>query len=231
MSISLKRLIDLHTKAMDDEEVNIVNNKYSFQAYYEIKDKTIFISFRGTDTLEDMKWNLIFKTSVIPYGNKNTKIKVHGLWLEQYQSIRSIIHDLIKMHTIEKAVLTGHSLGGALSIICAVDIQYNFFNDIEVYGFGTPRVGNRDFNLSYLKRVPKTYLFRHKNDFITSIPYNFMGYHQMPYIQLKPKTKLWELIVFRAIRNHDFDIFYANENNYNSEDFRWSSKEKVINTQ
>lgn len=46
-------------------------------------------------------------------------------------------------------MITGHSLGGALAILCAVDFQQSFGNVDLVYTFGQPRVGNDKFAAYY----------------------------------------------------------------------------------
>jgi predicted lipase len=39
-------------------------------------------------------------------------------------------------------IVNGHSLGGALAILAAVDIKLHFGRVNSVYTFGQPRVGN-----------------------------------------------------------------------------------------
>ena len=40
---------------------------------------------------------------------------------------------------------TGHSLGGALATLAAVDIKKKLGGDVEFINFGSPRVGNKEF--------------------------------------------------------------------------------------
>ena len=40
--------------------------------------------------------------------------------------------------------MTGHSLGGALAVLCALDLQ-DIYGNINLYTFGCPRVGNAAF--------------------------------------------------------------------------------------
>ena len=71
-----------------------------------------------------------------------------------------------------KVYLTGHSLGGALAILCAYDIatrtpcaEYDI--DTSCYTFGAPRVGNHAFARLYNNKVPDTWTMINSDDVIT----------------------------------------------------------------
>lgn len=85
--------------------------------------------------------------------------------------------------------VTGHSLGGALASLCALDIAYNFskqFTDIYMYSLASPRVAvglsdtlqlpiptlsNLDgFLASYQTFVPNSYRIVHAADIIPIVP-------------------------------------------------------------
>lgn len=58
-------------------------------------------------------------------------------------------------------ICVGHSLGGALATICALEIAHRFKTAIslQTYTFGCPRVGDRRFANEYDRRVPFTFRF------------------------------------------------------------------------
>lgn len=142
------------------------------------KDK-LFIVFRGTDSKINRINNFCFAKKTIPYGNTHSNIRVHCGFLKSYSSVRKKIHKIINPG-ICKIILTGHSLGAALAVLCAVDLQYNFpQNDIEVYAFGCPRVGNAAFARSYNKRVFKTLRFNNGNDIVTKLPPVIFGFRHI----------------------------------------------------
>lgn len=177
-------MLELSAKAYNDR-LPLCNTSY----YEIIEDKatdtecfirkngnTVLIIFRGTDSVKNWKNNFLFCKKTIPYGNKNTKIRVHSGFLNSYQSVREQIRNKIPQG-ICKILITGHSLGAALGLLCAVDMQYNFKNaDIEVFAFGCPAVGNKAFVRSYNKRVFKTLRVTNGNDIVTKLPPKIFGY-------------------------------------------------------
>ena len=38
--------------------------------------------------------------------------------------------------------ITGHSLGGAVAVLSALDVRESFSNTMAVYSYGQPRLGN-----------------------------------------------------------------------------------------
>lgn len=55
--------------------------------------------------------------------------------------------------------VAGHSMGAAMAHICALDMKFTLgFETINVYTFGSPRVGNDKFKLYYNKIVNVSYL-------------------------------------------------------------------------
>ena len=141
--------------------------------------KDILIIFRGTDSKINWTNNFIFCKKEIPYSNKDTKIRVHSGFLKGYKAVRAILHAKIPLDSC-RIRITGHSLGAALATLCAVDLQYNFKNaDIEVFLFGSPRVGNTAFAKSYNKRVFKTLRVTNGNDIVTKLPPKLFGYRHI----------------------------------------------------
>lgn len=139
------------------------------------------IAFRGSDSEKDWHSNLTFWKRCVPYDNTASKIRVHTGFLERYKTpaCREQLQRLITPE-INRIQITGHSYGAALSVLCAVDLQYNFPDrDIEVVLFGCPRVGNRAFQRSYNARVTKTLRVENGNDIVTKVPPALFGFHHV----------------------------------------------------
>jgi triacylglycerol lipase len=146
---------------------------------------TAWIVFRATDSVKNIVIDFLFPQLVIPYGNYDSKIMVHGGFLLSYIGYaRGYIQSWLKDHgNIKRVVLIGHSLGAALATLCAVDIQYNFPGmNIQCITFGSPRVGNKSFADSYNKRVPHTFRYVYKNDFIIHMPPKCIGFEHIGYM-------------------------------------------------
>eukprot|EP00189_Rhodosorus_marinus_P007918 CAMPEP_0184754556 /NCGR_PEP_ID=MMETSP0315-20130426/44684_1 /TAXON_ID=101924 /ORGANISM="Rhodosorus marinus, Strain UTEX LB 2760" /LENGTH=753 /DNA_ID=CAMNT_0027233981 /DNA_START=119 /DNA_END=2380 /DNA_ORIENTATION=+ len=67
---------------------------------------------------------------------------------------------------------TGHSLGGALATLCAIDCSRTISPDdgCYVFTYGSPRVGNKQFKEEYDKEVPCTWRLVHAEDPVTKLP-------------------------------------------------------------
>lgn len=66
---------------------------------------------------------------------------------DAYNSVRDqVVSAVNKLKPrFNKIYLTGLSLGCALSTLCAADLHFLGYKDIEMVGFGCPRVGNQAF--------------------------------------------------------------------------------------
>jgi triacylglycerol lipase len=114
-----------------------------------------------------------------PYsGVSSSGAEMHQGFSNAYFSVRKDIHDYLKQHPVSQVTVTGHSLGGALAILCGVDIQYNFASQLqklEVYTYGAPKVGNKGFRDSYNRRVPESFCFVHGMDIVAALPRWWQG--------------------------------------------------------
>lgn len=165
-----------------DEKVYKYNSqKTGVQYSVRIQGDTVKIIFRGTDSFMDVMTDLKFWRKTIPYGNYQSKIKVHHGFINAYkcEDIRNEIHTFITKD-IEKIKITGHSYGAALACLCATDLQYNFpEKDYEVALFGCPRLGNSAFRKSYNKRLFKTVRVENGNDIVSKVPFAWMGFRHI----------------------------------------------------
>ncbi len=114
-----------------------------------------------------------------PYADASSAgALMHRGFVTAYFAVRAQLHDYLKSSTVSRVVVTGHSLGGALATLCAVDLQYNFADKvtIEAYTYGAPSVGNDGFRTSYNRRVPNSYRVVHGMDLVPALPRWWQGY-------------------------------------------------------
>lgn len=163
----------------------------------------VIVVFRGSESSVDWKTNLdtpqsqasfdknVIEAAIVnegkleqiyPYqGESRSNAKMHCGFTRAYFSVRNDIHTYIANRDVTKITTTGHSLGGALASLCAVDLQYNFTDKvqaIEVYTYGSPRVGNEGFRASFNRRVPNSYRFVHGVDIVPALPRWWQGQYR-----------------------------------------------------
>ncbi len=177
------------------------------QCFLRRDEDLLRVTFRGSDSKTDWRHNFQFMKKCIPYGNQDSAIRVHTGFLNAYKSpqVRRRIQDMVSS-SVRKILVTGHSLGAALAILCAVDLQYNYPDrDIECIVFGCPRVGNAAFRDSYNKRVFKTIRVQNGNDIVTKVPLWIMGYRHVGAPISVGALRLPGLVTFRS---HDPRRYY-----------------------
>jgi predicted lipase len=77
-----------------------------------------------------------------------------------------------------KFIFTGHSMGGGLATLAAMDLVDLFpSEDLSLIVFGTPRVGNRQFAEALSSQVPRIRRVIEANDVVPHIPGRCMGYY------------------------------------------------------
>lgn len=184
-----------------------------------------YIVFRGSSADRDWLTNLDFaKWSAVTdaitdekqlnypkvYGESSTGVKLHKGFITAYLAVRLDIQSKVKASSITHWVVTGHSLGGALAKLCAVDLQYNLGSDVsmEVYTFGAPRIGNKAFAESYNQRVPKTCRFVHGNDVVCGLPRRWQGYRHVN-TRIRFRVPFSWRIISGSLQDHRIDRYIA----------------------
>jgi predicted lipase len=111
------------------------------------QDHTLVVSFRGTLSPEDWLHDFDFLPAAYePVANFGT---VHQGFQEVYKVVRDSVFNLVRKadQGFTRLILTGHSLGAALSELAAPDLLHNagITTTPEVQNFAGPRAGHRDF--------------------------------------------------------------------------------------
>jgi predicted lipase len=192
----------------------------------------LIIAFRGTQQSKDWLTDFNAFHTVFPYGNKDTKIQVHRGFMNAYLKVRPKIHKYVSMLNKSlkfEAIIAGHSLGGALATLCAVDLQYNFNFPILCLISGNPMVGNKYFVKSFNKRVPKTIRTYMRRDIVPNLPPSWFqqrkyhGYSQHGTSNpIGPRSPFFGIIMFfkKRFKNKDSildDLFNHDINLYREE--------------
>jgi triacylglycerol lipase len=119
-------------------------------------DDIAYIAFRGTMKPQEWMQNFTYQQTSFPKSNKikqqhalflnNSKNSpnIHSGFLEVYNNFRNNLINKIKELKPTQVLIAGHSLGGAISTICGLDLKILGYNTI-VYNFASPRVGDDKF--------------------------------------------------------------------------------------
>eukprot|EP00257_Ricinus_communis_P016048 XP_015574093.1 uncharacterized protein LOC8265687 isoform X2 [Ricinus communis] len=159
--------------------------------------KRLVVAFRGT---EQSKWKdlrtdlMLAPAGLNPErlgGDFKQEVQVHSGFLSAYDSVRIRIISTIKLaigYTDDGAeppvkwhvYVTGHSLGGALATLLALELSSSQLSkrgaiSVTMYNFGSPRVGNRRFAELYNQKVKDTWRVVNHRDIIPTVP-RLMGY-------------------------------------------------------
>ena len=137
-------------------------------------DNTYVVAFRGSEEtgLADWITDVKFTPASFPYvKGVGPEVKVHQGFIEAYQSVRDVVMEGVKGTPHQRVICTGHSLGGALATLCALDIQSNVSaKTVYCYTYGSPKVGNAQFAAAYNKQVSHTFRFVNASDMVPSLP-------------------------------------------------------------
>ena len=156
------------------------------------KNERLIISFRGTKSLTDLITDIRFlkdkcvdlcyspyylkhfhNGTDIPYVHQGFYEMFNLMKLELYHIVRKYLH---KERANYNILITGHSLGGSLSMIAAASIYAQFHTmitkgnlKIDNITFGSPKVGNYEFSRIYNMWIGKN--CRHYYHNCDPIPY------------------------------------------------------------
>lgn len=162
-----------------------------------INGDVAYIAFRGSIKTEEWIKDFTYSQETFPKYKKMNQNKamflsnsdnnppmVHSGFLKIYNNFREKLLNKLKNLKPKQILVTGHSLGAAVSTICGLDLKILGYNSI-VYNFASPRVG--DDKLCTLVKTSNLPLYRIVNTCDTvptlppSIAPNFQNAEQ-PYI-------------------------------------------------
>jgi len=225
---------DIDFKAQRLKLIKWIDDKKSdTQGFVAIKDKSIYIVWRGSSSKKDFQNDAsIDKVPFIQEGEK-VHIGFKSSWDavkdETYKSFEKALSTLGGEGEVDNIVVCGHSLGAAVSTLCAYEI-YSIYksNKIICCTIGSPRVGNKVFKQNFDKSSIESLRIVHNNDVVTHSPY--IGYYhvnQMLRIDSEGNIKKfmidWErawnyfkfMITGKNIKDHMTDGYISSLNKWN----------------
>ncbi len=144
-------------------------------------DGDIIVAFKGSSTPRDFLQDTKFMMRRPDWSLDAFPALIHGGFLEDFDAIAGAVIGQVKnclaAHPQARLYVTGHSLGGALAILGALEFHRQKLTVAGVYTFGQPRVGNAVFRTIYdtaLREV--THRIVNQNDIVPRTPGWLLGY-------------------------------------------------------
>lgn len=165
------------------------------QQYFGIVGRlgdAVVVAFRGTDTWNDIaidavgggviiddKPRISFPFSTWTVGS--TTVWAHSGFLTAYQGLQTSVRATVKTlfdgdGSLAKLYVTGHSLGGALATLCAIDLANALAGDPHVprprlWTYASPCVGDQALATLADSQTLESYrLNQYSNDWVTWVP-------------------------------------------------------------
>ena len=151
----------------------------AFSIFYKAPTNQVIVSFRGTNSnLQLMAEFLGGIGAVYDLQPGFPEFRVLSYFYNKYKN--TIRSTLFKDLNIVKAkyptasyVITGHSLGGALATLASFDLSKSGMipkSKMQLYNFGSPRVGNYEFVTALMKEGFPIYRIVNSRDPVPHVP-------------------------------------------------------------
>ena len=151
----------------------------AFSIFYKPSQNRIVVSFRGTSSpvqLMQEFMNPLGITYALQSGFPNVRITTY--FYNRYKNtIRTKLFQDIKSvkakYPTASYIITGHSLGAALATLAAFDLSRSGMihaSKMQVYNYGSPRVGNFEFVAAFAKERIPIYRIVNSRDPVAHVP-------------------------------------------------------------
>lgn len=152
------------------------NQTELFIGYILTSKTNNIIAFRGTQTQAEWVQNL--RAAQREYRARSTG-KSYGFVHRGFMDIvrqkigDSLLDTVRQLDPTIPCYITGHSLGSAIATLAALEIALNIpqiREQIQLYTYAAPRVGNYDFAEVHNSLIPNSYRIVNQGDFVPLIP-------------------------------------------------------------
>lgn len=148
----------------------------AFWSEGEHKKNYCCLVFSGTYSSSQWNNNLNLNLSSAAHLNgAHTDAQVHSGFVKTYDSIRDEVWDWLEENRwrFRWVIVTGRSLGGAISTLCAYDLARELKRrniGLIHYTFASPRVGNPVFADDFNQKVPQSMRIYNTEDLVVDLP-------------------------------------------------------------
>jgi len=160
------------------EQATVSSTETDTHAFIFFQQHYIVIGFRGTKDPRNFITDAEFFRTLLCEEINGDKCEVHAGFLRAFESIIGDLRHMLGHQPVfhyqdcRPLVITGHSLGGALAILAALELKRIGYQVSQVYTFGQPRVGNGAFSRMYNFALgAKTFRVVYEEDIVARIPH------------------------------------------------------------
>lgn len=158
---------------------NIAQRRYRtplFVGFVITSGKNNIIAFRGTQT--QVEWWQNLQAAQTEYMHPATGRQYGFVHAGYYRLMRRQIGKLLldavnRLDPNLPCYVTGHSLGGAVATLAAMEIALNLpkiRDRLQLYTYASPRVGDRAFAQAHSQLIPNSYRIANISDSVPLIP-------------------------------------------------------------
>lgn len=147
-----------------------------FVGFVIASDQSNIIAFRGTQT--QIEWWRNLQAGQRKYidlrtGKQYGKVHQGYLNIIRKQISSALIEAVKQLDPTVPCYITGHSLGAALATLSAMDIALQvpeIREQIQLYTYAGPRIGDRDFAQAHSQMIPNSYRIVNLSDSVPLVP-------------------------------------------------------------
>lgn len=165
LALAIPRLLTAPSVDKDTLQAALRFSAKAYEAYDGGNDQTkrvvsgehagwTYVGFAGTETAKDAKTDVTISDSALPEGwlRPGDRARAHTGFADMYAKLRDKVRVLVK--DAKQVTFVGHSLGGALASLAALDVASGFPDKtVRVVTFGAPQVGDHNFVKLFDARV------------------------------------------------------------------------------
>ena len=143
-------------------------NEGNIQGFWSVNDDVGLLSFRGTSNIGQWIRDARITPVPHPWGTVHAGFKA-GL-NEVDEALQDFEQAINEAGASKRIWITGHSLGGALSVLAAARLKMQGINP-SIYTFGQPRMGLADFRDRFNSELPdRLWRVINQSDIVARIP-------------------------------------------------------------
>jgi triacylglycerol lipase len=147
------------------------------QGFVAQNDKVILVAFRGTQPNHPADWLVDFEAPHVHWDHPAGKVHkgfhraLMAIWGQTLDG-KEILPKRLLDRGNRTVWITGHSLGGALAVMCAAQARLAAGIPVQgVYTFGQPRVGTEEFSMELQAALgSRIFRFINNRDIVPRVP-------------------------------------------------------------